>query len=704
MAALSRRNFLYGAAFSAGAAILSGCSGGGGSKKRGASTTSSTTGGGGGTGSVTTPRKAPEVVQESPALKGKGLPAVAKRLPQNPYVVPHRWIGPGKYGGTMNMVVFSSSGMANDTSSYEFFYGVAPLRWLNDGLDIGPGSADSWSSNKDATEWTLHFRKGLRWSDGELVTVDDALFWWEDIVLPGHDAQVAPLGLLSAAGNPCKMTKVDDQTLKLTYDSPQPGFELYMATGVTGHFNILPKHYLKQFHPKYNPSVKSGWDSPGGLWEQKSKWMRNPDCPVLTGYKCKSFDNNTGVVLERNPYYYVLNENGDQLPYIDKIVINVQQNTQVLKLQVQQGKVDYCHGPFNQIDLSDVSTLSKTKGSGNYRILLWDGGSGTGDMFFLNYDYIAKDQKYGTLFRDKRFRQAISLGFDRKTAQKTLYFGTGELTTGSLGPKAPEFVTKPDGPTLFKQWRDSFKDRDIGKAKKLLAELGLKDSNHDGYVEFPDGSKLTIEVPYSADQASTGNAHDDQLVANMKDIGLRMVRSPIPPTAYLNLWETGQLMSRTNWEVSNGSLLVAAYWLLPLENQRWAPLEGMMYAVSGTPKEKAELNVPPLKRHPPRMAPESGGPVAQMWDFYNQAKREPDNLKRTQLFWNIVKVHIDQGPFFMGEVANYLQPIVVNNDLRNVPTRDNLAQHGLVNDWELPCPAVYDPEVYYFTNPDSHTS
>ncbi|HVX43603.1 MAG TPA: ABC transporter substrate-binding protein [Mycobacteriales bacterium] len=627
-----------------------------------------------------------------------------ERLPKNPFVVPHRWVEAGKYGGSLNMVVFGTSGIFNASSCNEFFYGVAPLRWLNDGLDVGPGSADSWNSNTDATEWTIHFRKGLRWSDGEPITPDDMLFWWEDIVLPGHDAQVAPLGLLSAKGNPCQMIKVDDETVKLKYDSPQPGLPLYLATGVTGHFNILPKHYLKQFHPKYNKSVPKDWDVTGGLWEQKSRWMYNPDCPSMTGYKCVSYDNNKGVTLERNPYYYAVNVNGDQLPYIDKIIINIMQDPQVIKLQVQQGKVDYCHGPYNQIDLSDVSTLSKSKKTGDYEILLWDSGSGTGNMFFLNYDYIAKDEKYGKLFRDKRFRQAISHGFDRATAQKSQYFGTGELTTGSLGPKAPEFHTKPEGPTLYSKWRDYYKDLDIDKAKSLLDQIGLKDTNGDGYVEFPDGSKLTIQMPYSADQASTGNAHDDQFVSDMKKIGLRMVRNPVSPTAFGPEWEAGQLMSHTNWEVSNGSLLVASYWLLPLENARWAPLEGMMYAVSGTEKEKAELNVPPLKRHPPRMAPEEGGPVAKMWDLYNQAKREPDELKRTQLFWDIVKIHIDEGPFFIGEVTNYLQPIIVKNGLKNVPARENLAQGGLVNDWELPCPALYDTEVYYWDKPEDHTA
>ena len=85
--------------------------------------------------------------------------------------------------------------------------------------------------------------------------------------------------------------------------------------------------------------------------ETKADWHRNPDCPTMTGFKCKSFDNTKGVVLERNPYYWCVMPNGDQLPYLDEIQINVVTDAEAGKLQVQQGSVDYCHGPFNQITL-----------------------------------------------------------------------------------------------------------------------------------------------------------------------------------------------------------------------------------------------------------------------------------------------------------------------------------------------------------------
>ncbi|HEX2856289.1 MAG TPA: ABC transporter substrate-binding protein [Propionibacteriaceae bacterium] len=710
MSSISRRSLIFSAGLAAGGAMLAGCTSGASSpQSQGSAPSGSGSVDAAKKGDVTTALQRPASLQESPALKNKGLPPLEQRLPTNPYVIPHKWAVPGKYGGTMQMVVFGSTGAANANSVSEFFYGNSPLRLLNDGLDVGPGLADKWTSNADASQWTLHFREGLKWSDGQPFTVDDIIFWWEDIVLPGYDGQAPPPSNVSANGKLVTMTKVDDHTLKLSWDTPQPIFPEQLATyakgglGTNGPTWVLPKHYLKQFHPKYNKSVPKDWDSPGALWEQKADWKRNPDCPTLTGYKCKSFDNNSGIVLERNPYYWVVNTNGDQLPYIDEIQFGMQTNAQTIKLQVQQGSVDFCMGQFNQIGLADVSTLSQKKDSGNYDILLWNTGSGTGSIFFFNYDYIAKDPKYGKLIRDKRFRQAISYGWDRVTTQKTLYFGTGELTTGTIGPDSTEVHAQPDGPKSYQQWRDSYKALDQQKAKSLLAELGLKDVNGDGYVEFPDGSKLTIDLPYSADISGPEGAKDDQLVADMKKIGLRFNRVPIAPSAYNDEWTSGKLMAHTNWECSNGSsILVVPNWLVPVNKGYWAPLEATWYSGTGTGQNKKELNVAPIKRQPPRMQPDAGGPIAQLTDLYGKAKSEPDAAKRNQLVWQMMQIHVDEGPFFMGSTANFQNVITKNRDLANVPQAGNLALGGITNPWMTPTPAMYDPECWFWTNPEKH--
>jgi len=144
--------------------------------------------------------------------------------------------------------------------------------------------------------------------------------------------------------------------------------------------------------------------------------------------------------------------------------------------------------------------------------------------------------------------------------------------------------------------------------------------------------------------------------------------------------------------------------LVPLEYTRWAPLEGQWYQQLGTKTNSTELGVNPWKRHPPRMLPDKNGPIQKLWDIYNKTKVEPDEMKRDQMVWDMIKIHVSDGPFFQGTVANYPSVIVAKNGLKNVPMKANLAQGGFVNPWTHPVPAVYDPETFYWDNPDQHNT
>jgi peptide/nickel transport system substrate-binding protein len=164
------------------------------------------------------------------------------------------------------------------------------------------------------------------------------------------------------------------------------------------------------------------------------------------------------------------------------------------------------------------------------------------------------------------------------------------------------------------------------------------------------------------------------------------------------------LMSHTNWEASNaGTILGAPAWLLPVSNSYWAPLEATWFTYTGTGKNSTELNVAPIKRHPPRMKPDAGGPIENLTKLYNQAIAESDAMKRNELVWQMIKIHVEQGPFFLGSTANYQGVTTKNRDLANVPKAENLALGGDINDWEAPSPAMYDPECWFWTNPEQHS-
>jgi peptide/nickel transport system substrate-binding protein len=701
---ISRRQLLYASALVASTAAISACSNGDGDSSS-KSSGGSSSGAASGKGSATKPLPKPSKFQQAPNIDSS-LPDVADRLPDNPYVVPHKWVKPGKYGGTLNMVVFSSSGAATADSDREFFYGHSPLRWLNDGADIGPGLAESWESNDDASEWTFHFRKGLKWSDGKPFTTADIMFWWNEFVLAQKMSVTPPDETRSGKGTLAKFDAVDDTTLKLTFDTPAPLTADRMAAytngaiGKNGAIWVMPSHYLKQFHPKWNKKVGKDWDSIGGPMQTHADWHRNPDCPTMIGYKCKSFNTNKGVVLERNPYYYAVMPNGDQLPYIDEIQISVASDPEAIKLQLQQGSVDFCYGGFNQLGLNDVQGLRDSGKKAETEVLLWDSGSGTGSIFFFNYDYIDDDIR--KLIREPKFRQAISYAFDREAVQKSVYFNTGERTTGTHSPKATEFTINDEGQQVYKQWRDAYVEHNPDKAKQILDELGVKDTDGDGLRELPNGKKLKLRLDYSADQSAEHTAKDNQLVSDLKKVGLSMTRNPIPPQSFDDQWMSGKLMAHTNWEITNvGISLIQPMWLVPIEYSRWAPLEGQWYQQLGTDTNSKETKLNPWKRHPPRMDAEKGGPIAKLWDIYNKARVEPDMMKQIQQTWEIEKIHISDGPFFMGCVTNYPIVIVSKTALGNVPKKENLATGGLCNAWGHPTPAVYDPESFYWEKEQS---
>jgi len=664
--------------------------------------------GGVGKGSAKEPIATPKKFQESPQLKSLvdagSLPPVEERLPEEPYVVPHNWVQQGKYGGNLKLNITATSG--GDSSSVgELWYSFGMLRFINDGQDIAPGVISKWTANADTSEWNFTLRKGLKWSDGKPVTTDDVIFWWKYWVNYADAAQSVPDECRSGKGTICKLTATDDLTFKMVFDAPAPltADRLAMWTngpGGNGPVWIIPAHYAKQFHPAFT-KVPASWAGVGGLWEQNVNYKRSTKMPTLTPFKLVKYSEGRSLQWARNPYAYEVTKDGDQLPYIDTVTMTAVVDPQVGKVQITAGKVDYVQGGFNGLILADVSTLMKNKDKGGFDVYLWDSGSGTGSIFFLSQDYY--DKQYRELFQKKEFRQALSLGFDRETAKKAIYFQTGEVTTGTLSPKAAEYLVNDTGKQAYTSWRDSFIKFDPDQANKLLDGLGLKKGS-DGFRTFASGDKLQLRIDRPATASDEHVAKDNQLARDWKNIGINLKINPVPPTSFDDNWKAGKYMAHSAWEVGDGpNHLLYPQWMLPMEFSRWSPLQGSMYNAKGTKAYTSEADVDPWKRHPPRIMPEKGGPIAKLWDIYDTSKLEPDETKRTSLVWDMIKIHVSDGPYFQGTVANYPQIVVKNKDLKNVPTHDQLALGGFVNPWIHPTPAVYDIETYYWDNPDNHS-
>ena len=637
---------------------------------------------------------------ESPTLNqmtSEGIiPAVNVRLPKAPLVlIPID--GVKVYGGSIHTLTSSWAGGDMEETQY----GHSPLRWIKDGLEIAPGMCDTWSTNANNTQWTVHIREGLKWSDGAQVTVDDILFWWNDLVDPNYPG--GPDGIpdfgYDGAGL-ATFTKVDDFTLTISYTTPAPltGYRLAMwVKGNIGPRWIAPAHYLKQFHPKYNPIYPDFT-----VLLEKIFFRTNPACPSLDPWVCVQYTPadethpNLQIIWRRNPYYYAVDPDGNQLPYIDEWIEDGIDDRLTQISQVKAGQVDFLH--FHSLLLTDIPNLQGGQVQGNYELRLLDSGSGTGMVYFWNYDH--PDLNKRTLYRTPKFKQAMSLALNRPLIQTSVYHGYGVPTTGTMSPKAYEFNFNDEARSRYIGYRDAFVAYDPAQARTLLESINVKDINTDSWREYPDGSPLLLHVDVPDNASPECMAVLSIALQNWWAVGLN-VQSNIIPANEFN-WQNGQGDIHTNWEVGDGpNHLLYPSWMVPNEPERWAPLCGRTFQYRGTPWENTDCSVDPWARTPPRYCSTdieyAGTPVAQIQQIFLQAEIEPDLLKRVQYVWQILDIH-KSNVFYLGTVGNYPRIEIVNKNLHNVPTREQLALGGIINPWIIPYPAIANPETWSFAH------
>ena len=649
---------------------------------------------------------------ESPMLAAQvaagQLPPVSERLPKNPYRPTHKWLSAGKYGGTMRLALKESSDLENGRRIANYMYGHSPVRWLRDGLEIGPGLVEAWESSPDAAVWVLHLREGVKWSDGHPFTADDVMFWWEDEVKVDALKELPPPETKSGNGTLMTLSKLDDYTVQMSFDSPSPLVIDQMAMWVKrdplggGGRWVDPKHYLAPYHIKYNANLDPNtWTDE---YLKRREHRLNPECPVLIGWMLESVVPGQRQAYVRNPYYWAVDAAGNQLPYLDRIEATIFQDQEVLKLQVNSGAYDFVQGNQAPFVLADVETLRNSESRSGMELRFWDNGGGTGVTYFFNWT--TQNPKWRSLVRNTNFLKALSIGFNRAQIQRAIYFNTGEITTGTMSPKAIEYNI-PGGKGIYQEWRDAASKYDPDAAKRLLDSIGVRDVNGDGFREYSDGSPLSISLDYEATNLPTSDVvrKNEFMARDWAQIGIKAVLNPVSTlgNAYYDAWEADKIQTNAQWGVGDGpNHLVYPQWVIPLERQRFAPLNGNWYAVRGTPKEGTEMEKSPLDRQPPREPADPGGPVDRLWQLYDATKIEPDPMARHKLVWEMIKIHANEGPFWTGSVANAPTIVLVKKGLQNVPKRDDLALNGFVGPWIHPTPAVYDPETWYWDNPAAH--
>ncbi len=575
---------------------------------------------------------------EAPALAdlvGSGdLTSVEERLPENPLVV-EPFESVGQYGGTMNMIAKVTPGYAVNYMQYEGL-----LRVAMGGVEILPNIAESWEEDEDAKVFTFNMRKGIKFYDGQPMTADDFAFWMEDWAT---DPDLSPggIGWLKVKGNMPTFTKVDDYTFQYAYEDVNPF--LFRQIASSGHIPFAPKHYLTQFHAKYvdlddlaAQAKENEYDTWAKYFLFKADWQNNPECPMVFAWEFMSGDQN-GNNYPRNPYYWKVDTEGNQLPYMDAIQTVVGQTVEVCQMMAFSGEADFTRWAIDQTPAATM-ILKKNEELGGYKTIQTPISEPNVGVLGLNLNH--GDEVLRELFTDLRFRVACSLAINRDDVRDVVYLGQS-LKNRQVAPLETS-------PFYHERAASVYVDYDPDQANALLDEMGLTERDSDGFRLRPDGETLTIVIevlqrrPDYVDLAG--------LISQWwQDIGINATSKTLEDSLWRTKLKSGDMHATINF--TGGGLfpsMTAHSYIPTTTNCTWAPFWGQWFVSNG-----AEGEEPPED-------------VKHQLDLFGQIQVEPDLDKRVELWTEIMEINADN-LFQIGFCDRAPVPAIVSLKMHNVP-------------------------------------
>lgn len=434
---------------------------------------------------------------ESPMLAERvaagELPPVAERLPTNPRVIGFEWSEIGTYGGDLRDPFVGDAFWSSQMVFWTFWKGL--VNWNESYSDWVPNIAESVDVSEDARVYTFHLREGIKWSDGMPFTSDDVLFAINDIM--GNEeinSGSFPSGWLKPGDAAPVAEKIDDYTFTITFDVPYGMFLTNMAGWPGWELVTAPKHYLQQFHIDYNPD---GIDALIAETEGAEDWVslfqahsavgpgsdpaiisRDVNYPTMFPWVyTQPLGTGTRFVAERNPYYYWVDEAGNQLPYIDRIVGTMYQDDQTMLVDVLSGQYDTMANTTDQ----QRPLFFENEATSGLRVypVRSEGGGTVSVMFNMTHPEL------GEIFSQRDFRIGMSYAIDREEIIDIVYFGQGY----------PRQISPiEESPLYNEQLSNQFIEYDVDLANQHL-DLVLPEKDSEGFRINPaTGERLSIVI------------------------------------------------------------------------------------------------------------------------------------------------------------------------------------------------------------------
>lgn len=537
--------------------------------------------------------------QEAPMLAEQvaagTLPALEDRLPETPKLTneildEYLTMEIGSYGGTLRLI---SPDVNWDPDAFigmnEAFL---TMRSANSG-ELTPNIVESYETNEDNTVFTFKLRKGMKWSDGMPVTVDDVAFTIDNFVFNEELTPVIAAWMRdggTSAGDPFTFEAIDDYTFTLAFKQSYGGFAVHLSVGGwKGYTELLkPAHYLRKFHIAYaeeehgslegyyefikpfaeilgydDPTAEGVWmyvfngidmtnweltDPNDALTTVKFPGLVESNFPVLFGWMMESYENNLTTWV-RNPYYFKVDAAGNQLPYIDRITSSYVESIDIQQLDYVSGKADF--GRENAT-LDNISLYRESKDTANITAYVTPMHVVPTDILInqtygLNSDGTVKEdadsQAWQEVITDVRFRQALMYAVDAEEILDAVYSDLGEVTTSYMCTG------------------------DIDMANQLLDEMGMLDIDGDGYRETPSGLKFQWQI-WNANEATDIIPVVELVVDFWSEIGLKANGYTTDSSLLSTSQGANEVPMRVMWTTTTALWYYDTGWSI----ESWAPL------------------------------------------------------------------------------------------------------------------------------------
>lgn len=371
--------------------------------------------------------------------------------------------------------------------------------------DLEPRLATSWTSTPDGLAWTFTLRSGVRFSDGAPFTASDVLFTFQALYDP---AVGSPLGKqIRVAGQPLQVRATDENHVVITFPAPYgPGL------GMLDSLPILPKHKLQAALDQ--GTFRTVWSTGA-----------NPaDMAGLGPFILKAYVPAQAIRYVRNPNFWLTDEAGRKLPYLDELEVPIvpEQNAELLRLQA--GESDLIN---DSARAEDLAMLRDAEAAGKLR-LVSAGTSIDVSTFWFNLTPGARATADKPWLADETFRRALSHAINRQAIVDTVHLGAATLVYGPITPGHGEWYVPDMGATPF----------DLARARALLTSIGLVDRDGDGVLD--DRANRPVRFSILTQAGHTERERTTAVVQEqLRQIGIAVDLVKLDPKAVVERFTAG---------------------------------------------------------------------------------------------------------------------------------------------------------------------